>query len=218
MSKQADGIIVIRDQTLIPPSCRVMMLEHLHSGHLGRDKMKSLARLLCWWPSINSDIAEYVSECTACARKPRTYNNWKPWPVTIQPMQRVHADYCGPFLGKYYALVLEDAYSKFPEVILTESATVEFTKRALQKYFAREGIAQVLVTDNGTHFPAKDLQDWLKSIGCSPIFTAPRHPQSNGLAENFVRTLKTAINVATVKDFYSLTTSCCSIGTQHMLR
>ena len=33
MSKQAEGIIVIRDQTLIPPSCRVMMLKHLHSGH-----------------------------------------------------------------------------------------------------------------------------------------------------------------------------------------
>lgn len=111
-------------------------------------------------------------------------------------MQRVHADYCGPFLDRYYALVVEDAYSKFPEVFLTPSATATFTKRALRRYFAREGIPQALVTDNGTHFTGEEVQSWLRSIGCRSVFTAPRHPQSNGLAERFVRTLKTAIAAA----------------------
>ena len=101
-------------------------------------------------------------------------------------MQRIHADYCGPFIGKYYALVIQDAFSRFPEVFLTTSASSQFTKEALQKFFSREGIAQVLVTDNGSHFAAKDLQQWLKSIGCHSLFIAPRHPQSNGQAENFV--------------------------------
>ena len=107
--------------------------------------------------------------------------------------KRLHADYCGPFLGKYYALIVEDAFSKFPEVSLTTNATTEFTKTALRKLFAREGIAQVLVTDNGTHFTADHLRSWLKSIGCHMVYTAPRHPCSNGQAENYVRTLKTAI-------------------------
>ena len=55
----------------------------------------------------------------------------------------------------------------------------------------------VLVTDNGTHFNSKEFEEWLKGIGCRHLFTAPRHPQSNGLAENFVRTLKSAINFLT---------------------
>lgn len=51
----------------------------------------------------------------------------------------------------------------------------------------------MLVTDNGRHFTEAALQAWLKSIGCYPLFTAPRHPCSNGQAENFIRTLKTAV-------------------------
>ena len=111
-------------------------------------------------------------------------------------MQRVYADFCGPFLGKFYALVVEDAYSKFPEVFLTPKADADFTKRALRKYFSREGVPQALVTDNGTHFTGECLQTWLASIGCRSVFTAPRHPRSNGLGERFVRTLKTAIVAA----------------------
>ena len=47
---------------------------------------------------------------------------------------------------------IEDSLSKFPEVFLTLNATADFTKQYLQKSFSREGIAQVLVTDNGKHF------------------------------------------------------------------
>ncbi len=48
----------------------------------------------------------------------------------------------------------------------------------------------VVVTDNGRHFSAKSVTDWLRQIGSQHVFTAPRHPQSNGLAENFVKTFK----------------------------
>ncbi|VDP65490.1 unnamed protein product [Schistosoma curassoni] len=34
----------------------------------------------------------------------------------------------------------------------------------------------------------------MNGTGCKHLFTAPRHPCSNGQAENFVRTLKTAID------------------------
>lgn len=199
-----DGVLSLDDRPIIPPTCREAMLQHLHSGHMGRDKMKSLARLLCWWPSINSDIINYVRHCERCNKKPSSHSQLSAWPLTYQPMQRVHADYCGPFLGRHYALVVEDSYSKFPEVFFTTHATAGFTKEALQKFFAREGIAQVLVTDNGSHFTEENLNLWLKNIGCSHVYTAPRHPQSNGLAERFVRTLKTAISASGAVDFPAL--------------
>ena len=207
MSVQADGTILIDDRVLIPSTCRQAMLEHFHIGHFGRDKMKSLARLLCWWPSMDAVNINFGKSCDKCRCKPRTHPNWKPWPTPFTPMQRVHVDSCGPFLGKIYALVVEDAYSKFPEVFLTQNATADFTKQALRKFFSREGVAQVLVTDNGTHFTDKALQTWLKSIGYHTVFTAPRHPCSNGQAENFVRTLKTAIRASspsTIEDLHNV--------------
>ena len=122
---QADGVIVVMDRPLIPPSCRRAILEHLHHGHLGRDKMRSLAKLICWWPSINLDISTFIRACKQCQAKPSTHPTWKPWPVPFEPMQRIHADYCGPFLDRYYILVVEDAYSKFPEAFITTNATAE---------------------------------------------------------------------------------------------
>ena len=87
-----------------------------------------------------------------------------------------------------------DSFSRWPEVFLTTSANADFTKAVFRKLFSREGIPLVLVTDNGTHFTADHLVTWVKGLGCRHFLTAPRHPQSNGLAENFVKTLKAAIS------------------------
>ena len=206
LSVSADNVISMDSRMLIPPPCRLAILQHLHSSHLGRDKMISLSRLSCWWPSINKDIADFARKCQSChSSKPLSHTHTTPWPVAYLPLQRIHADFCGPFLQSYYALVIEDSYSRFPEVFFTTKATASFTKEALRKFFAREGIAQTLVTDNGTPFSATELNDWLRRIGCNHIYTAPRHPQSNGLAERFVRTLKTAVHASSANTFGELT-------------
>jgi hypothetical protein len=70
--------------------------------------------------------------------------------------------------------------------------------------FSREGVPSVLVTDNGTHVAAASVTEWLKSIGCKHLFIAARHPCSNGQAENFVRTLKTAIHAMESSTFSEL--------------
>jgi transposase InsO family protein len=205
MSLDPDGIILIKDRVLIPPTCRQQMLEHLHKGHIGKEKMLSLARMICWWPHLSNDIQAFLRQCTACLQKPRSDVSWKPWPASIVPMQRVHVDYCGPLINSnYYALIIIDSFSKYPEVFLTEHATAEFTQAALRKFFAREGIAQVLVSDNGTHFTAHELQSWLRKIGVTQVFTAPRRPQSNGQAENFVKSFKSAMKAMKPTTFTQL--------------
>ena len=199
-----DGILCCNDRIIIPPSLRKSVLNDLHSGHLGVDKMKSLARLTVWWPELNSDLVKIAKDCVDCLHKIKSKTSkWIPWPASCEAWQRIHADYCGPFLDKYYALIVIDSYSKWPEVYFTTSATAEFTIHALRKVFSREGVPAVLVTDNGTHFTAEILEKWLKDIGCKHLFTAPRHPCSNGQVENFVRTLKSAtnsFNATTFKD------------------
>jgi len=204
LSLTPDGIILVGDATLIPPLLRKEVLQYLHSSHLGTEKMKSLARMTCFWPDLTNDIIRTVKECKSCFLKPSNTNQCNPWPSSIEPLQRIHCDYCGPFLKKYYALIIIDSFSKFPEVFLSTSASGEFTQRAFQKYFSREGIPQYVVSDNGTHFKSKELQQWMKSVGSHFVYTAPRHPQSNGLAENFVRTLKTAIKANNPQTFFEL--------------
>ena len=84
-------------------------------------------------------------------------SKWSPWPGYCESWQRIHADYCGPFLGKYYVLVVMDSFGRWPEVFLTTSANADFTKSVFKKLFRREDIPLVLVADNGTHFTADHL-------------------------------------------------------------
>jgi hypothetical protein len=205
LSLTPDGILCLNDRIVIPPTLRTAVLNDLHSSHLGIDKMKSLARLTCWWPEINEDITQRAKNCSQCINKIVSKpSKWTPWPLSCESWQRIHADYCGPFLGKYYALIIIDSFSKWPEVFFTTNPNAEFTMQALRKTFSREGVPVALVTDNGTHFAASNLTQWLTSLGCKHLFTAPRHPQSNGLAENFVRTLKSAISSSDVSNFSEL--------------
>ncbi len=94
----------------------------------------------------------------------------------------------------YYALVVVDAFSKRPEFFITKHALADFTLKALRNTYSREGVPDAVVTDNGGHFSAKSVTDWVRQIGSQHVYTAPRHPQSNGSAENFVKIFKSAIH------------------------
>lgn len=49
---------------------------------------------------------------------------------------------------------------------------------------------QFLISDRGTHFKATAFQNFVRSAACVHVFIARHRPQSNGIAERFVRTLK----------------------------
>ena len=94
--------------------------------------------------------------------------------------------------------MIVDAYSKWPEIIVTKDMTSQSIKQCLRQLFSRFGIAEVLVSDNGPSLISKDLNEWLANIGCLHLTSPDYHPKSNGLAEKMVRTVKehTKINWA----------------------
>ena len=167
LSFTPDGLLCFLDRIVIPPSLRRKVLSDLHSGHLGVEKMKSLVRLTCWWPEISADIIRIAKSCDKCVHKIHSQSSkWMPWPSSCEIWQRIHADYCGPFLGKFYALVVVDSCSRWPEVYFNTHPTAQITQQALRKLFSSEGVPMVLVTDNETHFNSKEFEEWLKGIGC----------------------------------------------------
>lgn len=177
---------------LIPRGERQAVLQLLHEGHMGADKMKSIARQCVWWPGLDSDVTRYAKGCIACQENkdhgsPR---QWTSWPDETEKWSRVHVDYAGPMKGDNYLLVIIDAFSKWAEVHVTKSTTSAETIRRLRRTFSQEGIPATLVSDNGPQFTSKEMEGWLRGIGCRHVLTPPYHPRSNGLAERFVRDLK----------------------------
>lgn len=181
---------------IIPGSLREQILEQLHKTHLGVVKIKALARSYVWWPGVDTDIEDRVRACRICAENQKTPTRvpMTPWPWPEKPWDRIHCDFLGPFYGDMYLVVI-DAHSKWPEVINFKSNTkASKLKEVFAALFARHGLPNYIVTDNGRQFASAEFGDFLKQTGVKHSFSPPYHPATNGLAENFVGTFKSKVD------------------------
>ena len=115
-----------------------------------------------------------------------------PWIWPSQPWKRIHVDFAGPFMGGSYLIVV-DAHSKWPEVHHMSTTTTTKTLQVLRSLFARYGIPEQLVSDNGPQFVSEEFETFMKQNGIKHIKCSPYHPSSNGQAERFVLTFKQAV-------------------------
>ena len=69
------------------------------------------------------------------------------------------------------------------------STTMQAVVHELKTMFARFGIPEILVTDNGPQFSSNEFQVFAKSWSFNHVTTSPRYPQSNGKAENSLWTV-----------------------------
>ncbi|XP_055633565.1 uncharacterized protein K02A2.6-like [Toxorhynchites rutilus septentrionalis] len=186
-----DGCILFHDRVVVPSKFRKQILKQFHRGHPGMVRMKSIARSFVYWPGIDNDIEDHVRRCTPCCTAGKAPVKTAPesWPIPDKPWSRIHIDYAGPVDGVFF-LVTVDPYTKWPEVYATKTTTTRTTTKLLSQSFATFGVPETIVSDNGTQFTSYEFQTFCEQLGIRHVRTAPYHPQSNGLAERFVDTLK----------------------------
>lgn len=191
------GIVMWGYRVVIPCKLRKSVLNSLHASHFGMVKTKSIARSYVWWPRIDSDIEELVKGCNGClsVRPSPQKAALIPWPSAGKTWSRIHIDYAGPMKSDYYFIVT-DSYSKWPEVFRTKTITSEFTISKLREIFARFGLPEVIVSDNGTQFTSEIFGEFVSRNGIRHIVTAVAHPATNGAAENAVGSCKNGLKAA----------------------
>ena len=217
-----DGCILWGNRVVVPEQGRSKVLQQLHEGHPGVTRMKSIARSLTWWPGIDKDIEKTVQNCQPCQQhqKSPAPAPLHPWEWPDRPWVRLHIDHAGPFLGKYF-LVVVDAHSKWIEIVVVPSTATHHTIHNLRRIFATHGLPEVLVSDNATSFTSSEFQEFTKRNGIHHIRSAPYHPATNGLAERTVQTFKNAMKKVAPGDidtalarflFHYRTTPHCTTG------
>jgi len=110
---------------------------------------------------MDDDIANKVKSCNQCkltrhAPQPTPLHLWE-WPY--RPWVRLYVDYAGPFLGQWLLIVV-NAYSKWLEVKIVNSATTANTTGRLHSLFAIHGLPEMIVSDNGSVFTSIEFQDF----------------------------------------------------------
>ncbi len=130
-----------------------------------------------------------VKSCAACQeiKQAPPVAPLQPWIWPTQPWKWIHVDFAGPFMGGSYFIAV-DAHSKWPEVHENHHCSQDYTKM-----FARYGIPELLVSDNGPQFVSEEFAHFMKQNGVKHIKCSPYHPSSNEQVERFVRTFKQTI-------------------------
>ena len=175
------GCLLHGTRVVVPPSLQPQVLELLHLGHFGIQRMKQLARTAVYWPRIDTDITNQCHWCQTCAEhqtKPAKPAN-HPWMLPEKPWSRIHVDHAINFLGTN-RLVLVDAYSKYPCIHPTTSTSTKATTDLLEQDFAHFGYPHTIVSDNATTFSSEEFQAWCRERGIIHLTGAPYHPATNG--------------------------------------
>lgn len=148
------------------------------------------AREVVYWPCMGKQIEEMIKKCSICQR----YQN-KPQKENLiqhespdRPWQKVATDLF-QWAGKDYLLVV-DRYSGFPEIALLSSTTSDSVITHIKCIFARHGIPEEVLSDNGPQYSSSLFKKFSNEWGFVHKTSSPLHPQSNGLAERTVQTIK----------------------------
>ena len=60
--------LLFRGNQLVPKAMQAEMLSRIHESHQGIVKSKQRAKSALFWPGVNSQIEDIVSQCTTCAQ------------------------------------------------------------------------------------------------------------------------------------------------------
>ena len=183
--------LVFKGQLLVvPASLRKELMAVVHSSHIGVEGCIRRARDTLYWPRMATELREYISKCDVCLahRTGQAKETLVQHEVVARPWSKVAADLCE--LDNRTLLVITDYYSNFIEVARLNTATSRNVIREMKAVFARYGIPDVLVTDNGPQFASAEFAVFAKTWMFKHSTSSPYHPQSNGKAENAVKTVK----------------------------
>lgn len=175
---------------MIPLKLQKQVLETLHESHTGIVRMKMLARSYVFWPDIDKDIHNFVNNCEVCQMTQNVSREHitSKWPPTKYPFERIHLDFF--FHAVKTFLILVDSYSKYIEVCIMNKTDAQSLINSLQKFFVVFGLPTEIVTDNGPPFGSYVFNQYCKHNNIKLSLSPPYHPQSNGLGERAVQTVK----------------------------
>ncbi|KAK9478785.1 hypothetical protein V1514DRAFT_52384 [Lipomyces japonicus] len=158
---------------VVPVSMRdeFLYMAHAHptSGHIGLQRARNRMRTLAWWPTLSSDLAEYVASSDTCQRvkgdPPRQQQLVSQ--LGDEAFQTIASDFWSPVTinnQKTYILVIQDTFTKYVWFGATPRPNSDFVIACLIKWISIHDIDQRL--------------------------TLAHNPRSNGFIERTMKTLK----------------------------
>ena len=167
-----DGILLRGCRIVIPEILRHDILERLHKGHQGIVKCRARARQSVWWPGLSSELEKLVKNCNLCCKE--QYQRAEPLrssELPDLPFQKVGTDLF-EWSNRTYLLLI-DYYSRYIEIALLNHPTAREVITHLKSIFARHGIPEQVILDNGPQYSSQAFTTFAKSINFNMLRVVP---------------------------------------------
>ncbi|UYV65455.1 K02A2.6-like [Cordylochernes scorpioides] len=176
--------VVFYSKNCWPAKCQLSPLES--SFYDVRDEIGEESGLLM------RGLRDMVKTCEKCIKnQPLKNEPFIPNEFPERPWQKVGMDIFH-YEGSEY-LVVADYFSRFIEVVRIRKISSEAVVDHCKAIFARHGIPDIVISDNGPQFRPSTTSAFTKfasEVGFRHITSSPKHPQSNGQAEAAVIIVK----------------------------
>ena len=199
-------------KAIVPPVGRASILREHHdsriAGHFGLEKTLSrLRQSPYFWPKMRTTVEDWCKECAVCARTKAPNRKVKAPMQSVGAgvtLERVGIDVMGPLpetdKGNRFVLVIGDYWTKWMEAYPIPDHTASTVASVLvYQFISRFGIPQQIHSDQGREFEARLFQEMCELLQVDKTRTTPWRPCSNGLVENFNRTLGAMLRQMTSK-------------------
>ena len=190
---------------VIPEAMQNSVVARVHhvTGHANWEAMHQALQSECYFPNMSSQCQQFVRECAACVAANATRGEAvppsravmpsRPWQVvqidTLElGMSRNHDCHC--------VLVCADVFTKYAVVRPLSRHDGFSVASALVDVCSVWGPPEVIRCDSGTELYNTITKSLYDAFGIAVRRGAVRHPQSQGAAERFNRTLLTLIRKA----------------------
>ena len=184
-----NDLLLRGERIIIPSSLQAEMLNKVHAGHQGITKCRERARQAVWWPGLSSQLKEVVDNFRQCLknRNPQA-QPLIPSSLPLLPWQKLGTDLFEWKKNTY--LLIIDYYSRYIEISRLSQLTAAQVVSHTKSIFARHGIPDVVVSDNGPQYSSETYRQFAKDYEFAHCTSSPYYPQGNGEAERAVRTVK----------------------------
>ena len=146
-----------------------------------------------YWPGINKDILKQYQSCKTCIKhsKSQICEPLQSHPTPELPWHTVATDLFEIKNSKY--LLLVDYCSRFPILHKLGGTTSKVIVQEMKAVFAELGVPDVIVSDGGPQYTSAEFKAFMKQWQIEHRVSSPRNPQSNGMAERCVQTMKASL-------------------------
>ncbi|XP_041362008.1 uncharacterized protein K02A2.6-like [Gigantopelta aegis] len=185
-----DGLIFRGERLVIPKIMRSEIKKDIHVGHYGIEGCLRRAREYVYWPGMSQEIKEWIGTCETCHDFEQSQPNetLMSYDIPERAWEKIGTDLLS-YHGKDYLITVcyKSNFWEIDRLYDTKAKTV-ITK--LKAHFARYGIPDYIVSDNGPQFSSDEFHKFMKKWGITHTPTSPYNSKANGKVESAVKSAK----------------------------